>query len=456
LKKNISISILNVENIESFLNRCKESNEMLNKNTNLKDNLFDLLVHFDVMDNKFVPNDGIELEKIKIVKKLGFYIDTHLMVEKPIEDKYIDKAIDYGSDCITIHIEIENFNETFEYLIKQKLDKKISIGISIKPDTNIEELDQYMDRVDKVLFMTVNPGFGGQKYIDGVNDKILKFKEKYPNVSVQIDGGVNFDTISIPLRNKVDSFVVGSYLTKNEEELYDRLCILNAVKSIEELPKDGNIEFDAKICNVVKGGYGEGDILLGIKSPNMRSIAKKWKKTLDIKNVIPFLTSNYHDYRRFAIFTLVEKINLDNKDEIKNVIDNHLENINNWDLVDTLVPKCIGEPLLKETDEKIYNILREYTISDYLWKKRIGIVSLLYIAKAGRKEIVLKVIEDNIYDDFHLHQKASGWVLRELYKKCPEDTLKYLVEKNNKKKLPSILKSYACEKMSLEEKQKLK
>ena len=128
----------------------------------------------------------------------------------------------------------------------------------------------------------------------------------------------------------------------------------------------------------------------------------------------------------------------------------------NWDLVDSVAPICIGKQLINEDDEYIYNVLRHYTKSEDVWTKRIGIVSLLYIAKENRKDVVFRVLDDVFYEEYHLFQKATGWVLRELYKVNPNDTLMYLVDKNNNKKIPNILKSYATEKMSSKEKSMLK
>jgi 3-methyladenine DNA glycosylase AlkD len=153
---------------------------------------------------------------------------------------------------------------------------------------------------------------------------------------------------------------------------------------------------------------------------------------------------------------LAHKANKSNAKKIKSIIDDNIECINNWDLTDTLVPKAIGKQLIDESDEKIYKTLRHYTKNKDIWIRRIGIVSLMYLAKAARKEVVLKVIDDNFFDTFHLTQKANGWMLRELYKTCPKDTLEYLKQKNKLNKLPSILKSYATEKMTQAEKQELK
>ena len=145
-------------------------------------------------------------------------------------------------------------------------------------------------------------------------------------------------------------------------------------------------------------------------------------------------------------------VNENNKDDIKEFIDENIKYINNWDLVDSVAPICIGKQLILKDDNYIYNVLREYTKSNDIWIKRIGIVSLLYLAKANRKESVFRVLDDVFFENYHLFQKATGWVLRELYKVNPKDTLMYLVEKSKMGKIPSILMSYATEKMSIEEK----
>lgn len=454
--KNLSISILNVDNIPLFLNKLKETEELL-KNKKINDG-FNISIHFDVMDNKFVPNTGIDIEKIIDVNKFKFYIDTHLMVEKPIEDGYIDRTIELGCKDITIHYEIDDFDIALDYLLKKKeeLDGKLKIGVSIKPNTDVTKLEKYINKIDKVLIMSVEPGFGGQKYIDSATDKIEYIKSKYPSIFVQVDGGVNEDTLMSPIRADVDSVVVGSYITKSEDKIIDRLCVLNGILDIETAPHEANIEFEKRTIQAVEGGYAQGDILLGIKVPRIRAIAKKWHKVITFDALSYFISSKIHDYRRFAIFCLDLIVNNDNYDKVKNFIDNNTQHINNWDLVDSLAPICIGKQILDKTDKEICDILREYTKSSNIWTKRIGIVSLLYIAKENRKNVVFDVIDDVFYEQFHLYQKASGWVLRELYKVNPEETLQYLIQKNKDKKIPNILKSYATEKMTKEEKERIK
>ena len=138
--------------------------------------------------------------------------------------------------------------------------------------------------------------------------------------------------------------------------------------------------------------------------------------------------------------------------KINEYIEKNMRYINNWDLTDEVAPNITAKYFNTLNVSKLKEKLNEYLNDENIWKKRIGIVSMLPYAKEGNDKIVLWVVDKVIYDEYHLFQKASGWVLRELYKTKKEVVIKYLKEKNNKKKVPSILLSYACEKMSKEEK----
>lgn len=222
-KKCIAISILNVSKINIFLDDiCKIKNRIQKE---LKTS-FDIVIHFDVMDEKFVKNSGVKLSYIKNVKERGLFADVHLMVENPIKDKYIDEAIEYGADNIIIHYEIKNFKNTLEYLNEKKQeDKLIAIGVAIKPNTNIDVLQSYKDKFDNILVMSVEPGFGGQKYMISVNDKLKGITKMYKNKYIEVDGGVNIDTITEPYKYNVNGFVIGSYITNNPkiDVMYDKI-----------------------------------------------------------------------------------------------------------------------------------------------------------------------------------------------------------------------------------------
>ena len=275
MKDNIAVSILDAKDIKDFLNNLKNIYNNINE-LNVKAKTMDSIIHFDIMDNKFVPNTGIDLKYIKDAKKLDFYADVHLMVSNPINDGYIEKAIKYGADSITIHYEIDNFDETLKYLlkrkkeIKQKENKEISIGVALKPKTKNNVLKKFISKIDKVLLMSVEPGFGGQGYIKEINDKIIFFRNENKKIVLQVDGGVNADIFSELIRREVNSFVIGSYFTLSStyNELYDKFLLLNSMYTIEKTPRRANLKLDTTTLQVVPGGYGENDILLGINVPD--------------------------------------------------------------------------------------------------------------------------------------------------------------------------------------------
>ncbi len=475
MKKNISLSILKLEGkeIPEFLRKYKEDIEKIEK-LKVDVNKFSYLVHFDVMDNKFVPNNGVDLKYIKTAKNLGLYVDTHLMVENPIGDKYIEQAIEFGTDDITIHYEINNFegilnylNEKKEYL-KRKFNRNLNIGVSIKPKTEVKVLEKFKERFSKILIMSVGPGFGGQEYLENTNEKIKEAVKLFPEHTIQVDGGINFNTLENVLSEKVESIVIGSYLTNNyNSTLLCKMQMLEMLKSIEELPKDRNIEFDKKILQIIKGGYGENDILKGISVPNIRKIANKWYKVITKESLVPFISSKYHEYKQFACILLsnLVKKELKLKDEEKrkhqviNIIsffEDNLKYINNWDLTDEVATNILGNYLILLKDKDAKKELDKYLKNDIMWVRRIGILSTLTYVKKGYKELPFYACKKELYSKEPLINKAVGWVLREIYKKHPLELKEFLKENNNNKTLPRFVMSYATEKMTKEEKEYVK
>ena len=150
-------------------------------------------IHIDVMDGHFVPNITIGPEVIKrlrSVTKLVF--DVHLMIS-PV-DNFIKDFADAGADIITFHPEAtENISETINLI--RKLGKKV--GVSLKPKSELSLIENYLDKIDLILIMSVEPGFGGQKFMPQVLDKMKKLRnlvsKKKLNVDIEIDGGINFD-----------------------------------------------------------------------------------------------------------------------------------------------------------------------------------------------------------------------------------------------------------------------
>ena len=184
-------------------------------------------VHMDVMDGVFVPNISFGYSFIKSLRKITDKpFDTHLMIEDPI--KYIKQFAEAGSQYITIHVEAKS-----DVLETIKLIKSYGVGagISIKPNTTVEEIKEYLPLVDMVLVMSVEPGFGGQKFMHSAVDKVKLLKElkEENNYSylINIDGGINGDTAPY-ISEYVDMAVSGSYVV-NAVNPVDNLNVLKNI-----------------------------------------------------------------------------------------------------------------------------------------------------------------------------------------------------------------------------------
>ena len=173
------------------------------------------MIHVDVMDGHFVPNLTIGPPVIKALKKQSSMIfDVHLMIS-PVHD-YIEAFADAGADIITIHPEATKDLESSILKIK-KLNKKV--GISLNPETKIEVIINYLDKIDLVLIMSVNPGFGGQKFMPEVLNKIKDLKKiqesKGIDFDIEIDGGINFDNSKEAIKAGANILVSGTTIFKS-------------------------------------------------------------------------------------------------------------------------------------------------------------------------------------------------------------------------------------------------
>ncbi len=172
------------------------------------------MIHVDVMDGHFVPNLTIGPPVIKALRKhCKLMFDVHLMIS-PVH-KYIKEYSDSGADIITFHPEAtENMKDTIS-LIKS-LNKKV--GVSLNPDSEINKISNYLDGIDLVLVMSVFPGFGGQKFIPEVLNKIKTLKElkdkKNYNFDIEVDGGVNFSNSKDILKAGANILVSGTTVFK--------------------------------------------------------------------------------------------------------------------------------------------------------------------------------------------------------------------------------------------------
>lgn len=174
-------------------------------------------IHFDVMDGNFVPNISFAFPILNQIRQVtDLTIDTHLMVQDP--ERYIQTFAEAGSDIITVHVEATNH---IHRAIQMIHDTGKKAGVTLNPGTPIASVVPVLKDIDLVLVMTVNPGFGGQKFIDNGIEKIkfLKdYKEKYHlNYEIEVDGGVNEVTAKTCIEAGADVLVAGSYFFKHKD-----------------------------------------------------------------------------------------------------------------------------------------------------------------------------------------------------------------------------------------------
>ena len=175
------------------------------------------MIHVDVMDGHFVPNLTIGPPVIKALRKhCSLKFDVHLMIS-PVH-KYIEAYANAGADIITIHPEA---TQNLGASIKTIKDLKKKVGVSLNPESKIELITEFLDQIDLVLIMSVNPGFGGQKFMPEVLDKIKQLKkiqqEKNLTFDIEIDGGINFENCKIAIDAGANILVSGTTVFKSND-----------------------------------------------------------------------------------------------------------------------------------------------------------------------------------------------------------------------------------------------
>ncbi len=174
-------------------------------------------IHIDVMDGHFVPNITIGPLVVAPVRKMtGLTLDVHLMIEDP--DKYIKSFADSGADIITVH---EEACVHLHRTIQNIKECGAKAAVSLNPATSLSTIEHVLDDIDMVLIMSVNPGFGGQKFIPGAIGKISELKriidERKLNVDIEVDGGVNLDNVAEVDRAGADIVVMGSAFYNSDD-----------------------------------------------------------------------------------------------------------------------------------------------------------------------------------------------------------------------------------------------
>ncbi|UDQ96547.1 ribulose-phosphate 3-epimerase [Lentisphaerota bacterium WC36G] len=174
------------------------------------------MIHLDVMDGHFVPNLTMGPALVSAIRSYSTLLfDAHLMISNPL--KYINEFVKAGADHITFHVECDNdINEVIAEIKKHN----ISAGISLKPDTDVEEIIPYLKDLDLVLIMTVEPGFGGQSFMHDQVAKIERLKEEIAkldhDVYIQVDGGIDAETAKIVAKAGATVMVAGTSVYRNE------------------------------------------------------------------------------------------------------------------------------------------------------------------------------------------------------------------------------------------------
>ncbi len=200
----LSISLLSIKDRLEFIKKIND---------------YDIdYIHIDVMDNTFTNNVAYSIEEINEINKISNKkLDIHLMVNDPI--KYINSFNNMNIEYIIFHVEID---KDINNLINTVHGMGYKCGLAINPNTNIDVLEQYINNIDLILVMSVMPGYGGQLFINSIYNKLESLRNKYKNITISVDGGINQDNI-YKLSSLVDMVVIGSYLSTETKEKIDMI-----------------------------------------------------------------------------------------------------------------------------------------------------------------------------------------------------------------------------------------
>ena len=183
------------------------------------------MIHVDIMDGVFVPPTTVDARFVKTIKT-KVPLDVHLMVHEP-SDSYLKEFIDAGAYSITIHEEAcKDPSRQIDFIRKHKA----KAAISIKPDTSLDKIKEYLGMVDMVLIMTVEPGWAGQKFMESAMTKVKELRGLKPNLDIEVDGGINPYTARAALDAGANIFVAGSFVFGKKDRVLAIKEILGALK----------------------------------------------------------------------------------------------------------------------------------------------------------------------------------------------------------------------------------
>lgn len=171
-------------------------------------------LHLDIMDGHFVPNLSFGANMIKQLRPQSrLFFDAHLMVENP--EKFLPQFLTSGADLITVHYEA---CQNLHSVLTQIKSVGLKAGVSVKPDTPVQILRPFLEDIDNILIMTVEPGFGGQKFMQNMLPKIAEAKKIVGsrNITIEVDGGINIETAKLCVKQGADTLVAGSAIFKSD------------------------------------------------------------------------------------------------------------------------------------------------------------------------------------------------------------------------------------------------
>lgn len=180
-------------------------------------------IHFDVMDGHFVPNISMGPCVLKGIKS-SLPVDCHLMIDNP--EQYLDEFAEAGARSISVHFEA---CPDIPKVLKQIRNFNMRTSLAIKPGTPVEVLDPYLDQLEMVLIMSVEPGFSGQKFMKNCLPKIRYIRERYPKLDIEVDGGINDQTAPLVIQAGANILVSASYL-------FEAANRLTAIKKLRNEP----------------------------------------------------------------------------------------------------------------------------------------------------------------------------------------------------------------------------
>jgi 3-methyladenine DNA glycosylase AlkD len=228
------------------------------------------------------------------------------------------------------------------------------------------------------------------------------------------------------------------------------MTIQKIKKRLEQIANKEKAEFLQQFFKTGPGEYGEGDVFIGVKVPDLRNVAKDFRD-MAIKDVIVLLESAVHEERLLALLILVSKYAKGNetaKKEIYKLYLNKTKFINNWDLVDVTAHHIVGDYLMNKNKDTLFSLAR----SEDLWERRIAIIATFYFIRNERYEETLKIAKTLLDDKEDLIHKAVGWMLREVGKKDMATEETFL--KQHYKEMPRTMLRYAIEKFPEPKRQK--